>query len=53
MGRLNIQLDMICALKVHKCEFSVYTYGLDFYEMHARLCGPTNLLTFRQIINRT
>ena len=25
MGRQNIQLFVICALRVNKCEFSVYT----------------------------
>ena len=42
--------DKTCALRVNKCEFSVYT---DFHEMHARLRGPSNLSILHQIINIT
>ena len=42
---------LLCAERVNKCEFSVYTVRI-FYEMHARLRGSKSLLTLYQILNK-
>ena len=42
----------LCALRVNKCEFSVYMVR-NFIKMHARLRGQNNLLILHQVINRT
>ena len=43
------QLVVIAALRVNKCEFSVYNIQPHFYEICVPLRGSNNLLTLYQI----